>query len=526
MTGWPVGWKPGVARLDHFQDISIAGVLSLGANASILNASKVSIDSLFSGILNGVRVVTSESFPTIQSAIDDLPASGGVVYVPAGIYDITAGITVGDGTNSAQSTKHNISIIGAGSGAGHSTIGTGATRIRWTGASGGGPMMSVDGPLFNFTMSGIHFDANDLADDGLRLINVSQHSVEDVIVTKWRDLAYELNTVTAASLPAGVAHGMDNGVWRNIYAFNPTLTSARGMLLDGDDRLTVDSVKNVFIGLILQVGTAASDALELGYADNNTFILTTLQGTGGILRFTQQSTLTGFPKNNTFVSCHPSGGITGTSGTAGGNVFWPFNSDSSSSLIPNIAGIIGFSQEEERFFGFSPIIDNTKIYQGRETGGTARDFARIDGSNQMIFGDSALPTFINSDANGVGFQAREIQSITRIKANSGTSLVAGDFSLSAGWGSTASISAVSGTDARFRITVTSAGSGQGANPTITLTFKDGSWTNAPFAAFTRNGGSQLSITQDWTTTATTLVVTWRGTPVAAETYTFEAVVMG
>ncbi len=114
----------------------------------------------------------------------------------------------------------------------------------------------------------------------------------------------------------------------------------------------------------------------------------------------------------------------------------------------------------------------------------------------------------------------------RLRSTLGTALVAGDFALSAGWGTTASVSAVSGTDQRFRITVTSAGTGQGANPTITLTFKDGTWTAAPFVAFTRNGGSQLSITQDWTTTATTLVVTWRGTPVAAETYTFETVVMG
>lgn len=106
------------------------------------------------------------------------------------------------------------------------------------------------------------------------------------------------------------------------------------------------------------------------------------------------------------------------------------------------------------------------------------------------------------------------------------SLVAGDIVLSAGWGSTATVSAINGTDQRFRFTVTSAGTGQGVNPTATLTFKDGTWTTAPFAVCSRNGGNQPAVLPTWTTTATTLVITFPGTPVAAETYTLECVVMG
>lgn len=115
----------------------------------------------------------------------------------------------------------------------------------------------------------------------------------------------------------------------------------------------------------------------------------------------------------------------------------------------------------------------------------------------------------------------------RLATKAATDHVAGDYALSAGWGSTASISAVSAVDNRGQFTVTSAGTGQGANPTITLTFKDGAYAGGkPFFSIVRNGGDQLTVTQSWTTTTTTLVITWAGTPVAGQTYTFEFVGVG
>ena len=107
-----------------------------------------------------------------------------------------------------------------------------------------------------------------------------------------------------------------------------------------------------------------------------------------------------------------------------------------------------------------------------------------------------------------------------------TALVTGDFALSGGWGTTASVGSLSGTDQRAKFTVTSAGTGQGANPTITLTFTDGTWLAAPFALVSRNGGNQAAVLPTWTTTTSTLVITFPGTPVAAETYTLEFIVLG
>lgn len=101
----------------------------------------------------------------------------------------------------------------------------------------------------------------------------------------------------------------------------------------------------------------------------------------------------------------------------------------------------------------------------------------------------------------------------------GTSLVAGDFALSAGWGTTASVGTITGTDQRWQATFTSAGTGQGANPTITLTYKDGTWGTAPVSLVVRNGGTGVGITGfTFSSTATALTITAVGTPIDTETY--------
>ena len=65
--------------------------------------------------LSSVRVVDGVTFTTIQAAINDLPASGGTVFLPAGTYI----------QNSSLILKSNLTIIGAGVGA--TAIGTNLT---------------------------------------------------------------------------------------------------------------------------------------------------------------------------------------------------------------------------------------------------------------------------------------------------------------------------------------------------------------------------------------------------------------
>jgi hypothetical protein len=111
---------------------------------------------------------------------------------------------------------------------------------------------------------------------------------------------------------------------------------------------------------------------------------------------------------------------------------------------------------------------------------------------------------------------------TRSKLDSpGVQLAVADFALSAGFGTTASLTVAAGsTDQRGQIVITSSGTGQGANPTCTLTFRDGQWARTPFAVVCRGGtGSQPTVPFNADVTAAALTLTFQGTPVAAQTYT-------
>lgn len=116
--------------------------------------------------------------------------------------------------------------------------------------------------------------------------------------------------------------------------------------------------------------------------------------------------------------------------------------------------------------------------------------------------------------------------LKRHSYRNGTALAATNFALSAGWGASATVSAVvtGSTDMAGEITITSAGAGQGASPTCTLTFADGAFRDVDGAALTplvfaqRNGGSQPTVDFTWSATSTTMVLTLSGTPVAAQTF--------
>ncbi len=158
----------------------------------------------------------------------------------------------------------------------------------------------------------------------------------------------------------------------------------------------------------------------------------------------------------------------------------------------------------------------------------------VDGTVQALFDPGHGRTgfnFIQESLPGLGLAVyREMTSHKRLNANLGLNLVAGDFALSAGWGTTATISAIGGagtsTDARGKFTINSSGTGQAANPTVTITFKDLAWVTTPVAFVGRNGGNQPSVLPTWAESATTLVITFPGTPVAGESYTFQYIVIG
>lgn len=118
----------------------------------------------------------------------------------------------------------------------------------------------------------------------------------------------------------------------------------------------------------------------------------------------------------------------------------------------------------------------------------------------------------------------------RIFLSNGTAIATTDVAVGAGWGANATCSAVTGNDSRGTITITTSLLDTPlATPTLTLTFKNGTWTTVPFAVCNINDSSTGTLAaSSCHCTATTLVLSYDGTPTAlsAKTYIFNFHIVG
>jgi hypothetical protein len=156
-------------------------------------------------------------------------------------------------------------------------------------------------------------------------------------------------------------------------------------------------------------------------------------------------------------------------------------------------------------------------------GGTVLTTTNRTGTGNLVLATS--PSVSDPTLTGV-------TAVKRIRATQGTSIVAGDFAISGGWGTTASVGSVLGTDAAFSAVVTSAGTGQSAGPTVTLTFHDGTWTNSPLCAPSMGPGNNVLaawLIQSVSATALVLqatLVSGNFTPAATNTVGLTVVCVG
>jgi hypothetical protein len=116
--------------------------------------------------------------------------------------------------------------------------------------------------------------------------------------------------------------------------------------------------------------------------------------------------------------------------------------------------------------------------------------------------------------------------VTRLHGELGGELVSGDFSLHANWGSGATVSDIVGTDTAFSFQVNSGSSGVGVNPSITITFHDGSWRASAIPVVVRSGGNNLGTAITRSITSTQLTINFMGTPDTNGTFGFDVHIIG
>lgn len=159
------------------------------------------------------------------------------------------------------------------------------------------------------------------------------------------------------------------------------------------------------------------------------------------------------------------------------------------------------------------------------TDSTTHTFPNVTGDTVAEL--AATQTLTNKTLGGAGSTTPNTP-FNRFKATQGSALVTGDVGSLTGWGTTATVSAVTGRDSCGSITISSSGTGQAANASFVLTFHDGTWSTAPIPVALR-GDSNAPTGGGVAAAASATVCTFvflNGTPVAGTSYTFNFVFIG
>jgi len=220
------------------------------------------------------------------------------------------------------------------------------------------------------------------------------------------------------------------------------------------------------------------------------------------------------------------GSFTGTSSTQIGVMIGPDGQDNTLTWAPT-SGSAAFNALQ-----IAPTINQTSTASGSYVAlKIAVTETSLKGTaNKLIAcytGASAATAQFSVDNNGNVVGAR-------YSGHNGTALAASDYAASSGWGTAPTLTAVRGTDQGATFTVTAKAT-VGASPTITLTFHDGTWTTVPVVVVCRQdvvaaaAAPGATVTNQWVVTsvsATAVVFTFNGTPVANNVYGLSFIAMG
>lgn len=144
-------------------------------------------------------------------------------------------------------------------------------------------------------------------------------------------------------------------------------------------------------------------------------------------------------------------------------------------------------------------------------------------------GDIAAMTVDSNNNVKIGEAGSPATVVKRIRADQGTTLVAGDFTIGPTWGNTAATAITNATskDQASTTTITTGGTGIAANPLYTLTFHDGTWTTIPVCSAVQTGGNDIIATLTVTSrSVTSYQFQWNGTPTTGKTYEISINCMG
>ncbi|WP_053207887.1 glycosyl hydrolase family 28-related protein [Jiangella muralis] len=280
----------------------------------------------------------TDDLAAITAAIASVDAGGGgVVFFPPGVYRISGPLQVGDGSDSAVSTKHHrITLQGSGRGGSPSlnfVQNTGATEIVYDGpVSTSAAALSLEGPLHSLAVADLVVNANAKAGYAVRVNHVTDSIFTNVMARAATVAGWILTSRNG--FPPGCVYGCGNNTLLQCWAYDPE-PNAHGLIMTSGvtESITLtgnpDAANNDVIGGVFFYGGGAGTAgFYVHGADNNTVYGAQAIPSGGrtggnSVYFRPWSGDPRFPLENVFHNIGMSQPVGGTSGTFG-NIFATF----------------------------------------------------------------------------------------------------------------------------------------------------------------------------------------------------------
>jgi hypothetical protein len=295
--------------------------------------------------------------------------------------------------------------------------------------------------------------------------------------------------LSTAVLPAGTGTGTTL-----VYSVSPTLTTPNIGVANGSS-LTLSGAASI-------AGTLSVNSLK--QVAGSSFVLA---DPNGVSHFFISSSA---PYTNTFVNGNGAGVV--------------FLGSAAKTSVDDVTGGIDLTEMSGTFggaAGHAGLWANsiTHFLAVKNNGGTAYNLVG-DSTTQTLTGKTLTSPAI-SDPTITGTAL-----VKRVRANQGTAIASGNFSAFTSFGSTAALSAISGTDTAGTVTITPNGTGITANANITLTFADGTYGTQPIVLTTRGDGNLPSVGWSVAGGASSLTFFFTGTPVAGTAYILNWMVVG
>jgi hypothetical protein len=307
---------------DQIVGVKSGNVDSLYNISQVLNLAWTTIVPLLVNVVTNFNADPTgviDSTTPIQNAINSLPATGGTIFFPAGIYKISSTLTIGNGTSSTDSTTAGVILFGQGgpSARGLTDPGFGGTVVlRWAGTAGTGPMILLTGPMAGWGIYNISFDGTTINSPsiGLGLKSVSYGRCENTSYFGCSKESIILNTFDPGTWPATDHGNSMHNTFINTAIIVPGVTGAVGIGLDGGSTgtVTTNTAFNTFINTTVVLNSGTNYAYYLRVCDTNQFINSHLisgGGSAGTAVAFDYSINNQFPNDNHFFSINIDGSI-------------------------------------------------------------------------------------------------------------------------------------------------------------------------------------------------------------------------